>query len=586
MLKRGILFVIIVVSLILYATLSLTSAFQPPDFLNNLYSKITGKVTYEPSSLNNGLVAYYKLDDNAQDSSGNNKNGVISGGVTSTSGKFEQAYHFDGTGYIDIGNIDFSNQEFTISSWIKTTDPGQYNNYREWISKVGSRETGTFEFNIHAPNNANGVNFMGWTNGQGISGMENRNVNVRDGNWHYVVGTYKRGSQSLYVDGVLSSTNNYAGDLPITAQTVQIGGTDWHYYHHRWVGDIDEIRIYNRVLNATEVQELYNPIPTCTSFTYSDWSNCSATSETPSGTQTRTIETSSPTGCMGGVSILNQSCIYVSPVVVPEVIPPVVIPEVPSVIVPEVIPLVVVPEVIQPIECLLYSPILCENGVIVSRGSDSNGCALPPICVVGEDTSIIDKTNNVCDGCFYNNTCMPVGYRIIIEDKPAYCDISGVNFQKKNTENITQTCQNSFECESNLCSAGECVEIMGSKATLVRIICKLSNLNNESKYLSCIDQYIYGVESTLASTPTETIQPTQLCVSNWSCGVWSSCDQYNNKNRICYDINNCGIDEGKPALTENCTVKETSSQIVEVKSTEQNFAWWNPSTWTGVTNNP
>jgi hypothetical protein len=41
---------------------------------------------------------------------------------------------------------------------------------------------------------------------------------------------------------------------------------------------------------------------TCSSFTYNGWGTCT------NGTQTRTIATSSPTGCTGGSPVLSQSC--------------------------------------------------------------------------------------------------------------------------------------------------------------------------------------------------------------------------------------------------------------------------------------
>jgi hypothetical protein len=47
---------------------------------------------------------------------------------------------------------------------------------------------------------------------------------------------------------------------------------------------------------------------TCTSFTYSAWSDCQS-----SNTQTRTVLTSSPTGCTGGAPVTSQSCTYVPP---------------------------------------------------------------------------------------------------------------------------------------------------------------------------------------------------------------------------------------------------------------------------------
>jgi hypothetical protein len=47
---------------------------------------------------------------------------------------------------------------------------------------------------------------------------------------------------------------------------------------------------------------------TCTAFTYSAFADCQ-----PDGTQTRTVLTSTPTGCTGGGPILSQTCTYVPP---------------------------------------------------------------------------------------------------------------------------------------------------------------------------------------------------------------------------------------------------------------------------------
>lgn len=51
-------------------------------------------------------------------------------------------------------------------------------------------------------------------------------------------------------------------------------------------------------------------VSTCTSWTYSNWLSCTA-----SGTQSRTIASSSPAGCSGGSPILSQSCTYSPPLV-------------------------------------------------------------------------------------------------------------------------------------------------------------------------------------------------------------------------------------------------------------------------------
>ena len=50
------------------------------------------------------------------------------------------------------------------------------------------------------------------------------------------------------------------------------------------------------------------PVTTCTSFTYSAWGACQS-----NGTQTRTVATSAPTGCTGGTPVTSQSCTYTAP---------------------------------------------------------------------------------------------------------------------------------------------------------------------------------------------------------------------------------------------------------------------------------
>jgi hypothetical protein len=64
-------------------------------------------------------------------------------------------------------------------------------------------------------------------------------------------------------------------------------------------------RIDYQIINGGNNQETQT---TCTAFTYSSWNSCQSTN-----TQTRTILTSSPTGCTGGTPITTQSCTYVPP---------------------------------------------------------------------------------------------------------------------------------------------------------------------------------------------------------------------------------------------------------------------------------
>jgi len=59
--------------------------------------------------------------------------------------------------------------------------------------------------------------------------------------------------------------------------------------------------VWNDVISSMKVEAIQPP-PTCTSWTYSNWSVC------VNGTQTRLVRTSSPTGCTGGNPVITQAC--------------------------------------------------------------------------------------------------------------------------------------------------------------------------------------------------------------------------------------------------------------------------------------
>jgi len=99
---------------------------------------------------------------------------------------------------------------------------------------------------------------------------------------------YKNGSH------LSTTTNIFYTDSGLTA------ATSYSYF----------VDAYDATFNYSATSTTYAtstlPIPTCSSWTYSDWGTCQSNS-----TQTRTVSTSLPSGCTGGSPILSQSCSYV-----------------------------------------------------------------------------------------------------------------------------------------------------------------------------------------------------------------------------------------------------------------------------------
>lgn len=76
----------------------------------------------------------------------------------------------------------------------------------------------------------------------------------------------------------------------------------------------------------------------------------------------------------------------------------------------------------------------------------------------------------------------------------AYCDIDGqVKQQKVSVSGEWAKCQNNYECFSNACSNGECIdtaalarEITGFKGFIIKMLCRLSNPFSDEGYTQCL----------------------------------------------------------------------------------------------------
>ncbi|MBT3397384.1 hypothetical protein HOA55_00040 [archaeon] len=141
------------------------------------------------------------------------------------------------------------------------------------------------------------------------------------------------------------------------------------------------------------------------------------------------------------------------------------------------------------------SPVVCPaHGKQKNKCRDLNGCQTR----TEYETSC---SPGICSGCFNNNECIPYGFRLAIrqtfEDKfglSSYCDIDGKI--KPQREDWT-ACQNSYECESNLCSGGECTginqmiqSVTGFKSIGVKLLCRFAGIFAIEDYEQCIYNYL------------------------------------------------------------------------------------------------
>lgn len=189
------------------------------------------------SDVTSGLVAYYPFNGNANDVVGSANSTYVGPGISFTAqdrfGNSSKACSFDGTAaaVISISSITLApSTSFSISLWI-------YNSNSTTGTPVYGpplaiyQQNGKISFDISSDLAING--------------------DVTPNTWTHVVGTYDNTSKvgSLYINGGLIHSFTRTSALG----SIDLSGFSFGGF---WTGIIDDCRIYNRVLSASEINQL------------------------------------------------------------------------------------------------------------------------------------------------------------------------------------------------------------------------------------------------------------------------------------------------------------------------------------------
>ena len=152
------------------------------------------------------LIAWYKLNGNANDSSAYNNDGTAYGDPNwGTAGKIGTAIDLNGVGdYVDCSNdvsLDITDA-ITLAAWVKTDDA---NNGRNHVYVAKGNNSYAIKHRIN-----NVIEFFiydgGWySTYYDVDGSFN-------GVWRHLAGTYDGSQLKLYVDGVLQPLNLYVNN--------------------------------------------------------------------------------------------------------------------------------------------------------------------------------------------------------------------------------------------------------------------------------------------------------------------------------------------------------------------------------------
>jgi hypothetical protein len=197
-----------------------------------------------------GLVAAYGFEETsgttAVDSSGRGNAGTIREAVR-TAGKLGQGLSFDGVNdwvaVPDADSLDLTTG-MTLEAWVK---PTALTTWRTVLMKesasglayglYGNTDTSRPSLNVHS---------TGGTE-QDIRGTAALSTSA----WTHLGATYDGATLRLYVNGTQVATKAFTSALAVTASPLRVGGNAiWGEW---FTGLIDEVRVYNRALSATEV---------------------------------------------------------------------------------------------------------------------------------------------------------------------------------------------------------------------------------------------------------------------------------------------------------------------------------------------
>ncbi len=222
------------------------------------------------ADLLDGLIGYWPLDESsgetASDASGSNNVVTLTGdGATwdPAGGKIGGALQLDGTGGAaeDANGASYINglTAFTVALWIKSAEVDSNKGFMHGKDPSGQDDTFTLRYDS-AGYDGKGTNVIkaGITTTEGDTSYESAS-DVQTTEWQHIALTWSSGNQlALYINGTLdeATSNKDAVEGELSGASKFLIGKGGKDANASWNGLIDEVGLYNRVLDDGEITSL------------------------------------------------------------------------------------------------------------------------------------------------------------------------------------------------------------------------------------------------------------------------------------------------------------------------------------------
>jgi hypothetical protein len=207
-----------------------------------------------------GLVGYWNFDEGsgtiAKDTSGNGNNGTLPSSFW-TNGKIGNALLNSTAGtYASITQKSILNPVpvgLSVGAWVNMTNFSS--TWQTIIEGSGNLNFGTGYYLGFDPSGNLGLRV-----GDGYYRIVSVSSSTMPlNNWTHIFGTINSSTINLYINGTLAnSLPSNLISVSYEAYPIAIGTLSYGLGSYRLSGSIDDVRVYNRALSASEISALYN----------------------------------------------------------------------------------------------------------------------------------------------------------------------------------------------------------------------------------------------------------------------------------------------------------------------------------------
>jgi RHS repeat-associated protein len=208
-----------------------------------------------PAVIEPGLAGHWTFDGDLTDDSGQGNHGAAQGSISFQTGHLGQAAFLNGSSWVQVPHSASLNltEAMTLAAWINPIDLLSSNAGVIFKGALNNTQ-GAYDLNIGITGNPQRARININDATVGVS-AENA---ITFGTWQHLAAVYDGAVLSIYVNGTLVDSTPHSGGINPENSPLIIGHRFSSFMNGVFHGLIDDVRIYNIALSASDLETLAN----------------------------------------------------------------------------------------------------------------------------------------------------------------------------------------------------------------------------------------------------------------------------------------------------------------------------------------